>query len=436
MHMRNRIVRVAVLSTAIALTLFLIALGIAVFNLSVADARSQLERDALSAVVKVDPQFSSTDRAEIPGPTDPRAQLGLYNSSGVLAAGTGPRQADAAVRTTLAGSSSGAGQAFTLVQVIPVTSAEQVVGVVRAALPLEVVIMGDIGVWAVMLAAAAACLLVGVLIARRSARAVAAPIEDLVRTAQRVGDGDFEVRAAPSGFAEIDAAGRALGDTAARLGELVERERRLTQDASHQLRTPLAGLRALLERAGNTPGAWQDLVPKALERVDALSATIDDFLVTTRRPTGKLIDLADEADQLERRWRGTLAAAGRPLRVQVESGVGPVVTSPTLLRQILDVLLENAQLHGRGTVRVSIRDTYGSVAIDVEDDGDAIGMDDEIFRRGFSRAGRSGVGLALAHQLARDLGGTLLLSARTPRTRFTVLLPGDDGIPSSSPPLS
>jgi signal transduction histidine kinase len=112
------------------------------------------------------------------------------------------------------------------------------------------------------------------------------------------------------------------------------------------------------------------------------------------------------------------------------------LTSPTLLRQILDVLLENAQLHGRGTVRVTIRDTYGSVAIDVEDDGDAIGMDDEIFRRGFSRAGRSGVGLALAHQLARDLGGTLLLSARTPRTRFTVLLPGDDGIPSSSPPLS
>jgi signal transduction histidine kinase len=424
--MRNRIVRVAVLSTAIALVLFLLPLAIAVFNLSVADARSQLERDALTAVARIDPQFSANDRTEIPRPTDSSAQLGLYDSSGKLVAGTGPNRADAPVRQTLSGSTAQRMSGDALVDVVPVTSSEHTVGAVRASIPLGVVVAGDFAVWGIMLLAAAVCLLVGILIARGAARLVAAPMEDLARTAQALGQGDFQARTTPSGVTEIDAAGFALGITANHLGALVERERRLSQDASHQLRTPLAGLRALLENAQTDPlGATPLVVEQAVERVDALGATIDDFLAADRRPHGRPTDLASEARALDRRWHGVFAADGRPLRLDVPDTFQQVVTVPALVQQILDVLLDNARIHGAGQVVVRVRDSHGAAAIDVEDEGSTIGLDADVFRRGYSGAGRSGLGLALAQQLAGDLGGRLLLSAREPRTRFTLILPRD-----------
>jgi signal transduction histidine kinase len=425
--MRNRIVRVAVLSTAVALLLFLVPLAIAVFNLSVADARSQLERDALRAVARIDPQFSASDRTEVPPPSNPRAQLGLYDSSGALVSGTGPKQADAPVRQTLAGSTAQRSSGDALVDVVPVTSSERTVGAVRASIPVPVVIAGDVATWGILLVGAAACLLIGVLIARAAANTVAAPMEDLARTAQALGDGDFTARTAPSGVAEVDAAGIALGTTASRLSALIERERHLSQDASHQLRTPLAGLRALLESAqAETQAANPLVLEQALERVDALAGTIDDFLSTARLTQGRPTDLAAEVRALGPRWHGMFAAEGRPLRLDVVDSVEQVVTVPALLRQILDVLLDNARVHGVGEVRVRVRDTHGAAAIDVEDEGHGLGLNDDVFLRGYSGAGRSGFGLALAQQLAEDLGGRLLLSAREPHTRFTLILPRDD----------
>ncbi|GAA1962120.1 HAMP domain-containing sensor histidine kinase [Microbacterium deminutum] len=436
--MRKRIERVAVLSTVVAFMLFLLPLALVVFNLSVADTRSQLERDALAAVAQIDPQFSAGDVPELTPPSDSRVELALYDRAGTRIAGTGPAHADAAATGVLSGAPDQRGLDDPLVAVVPVTSSEQVVGAVRASLPLAVVVAGDLGVWATMVVGAAMCLLVGVLLARATARRVAAPMEDLARTAQALGDGDFQARVAPSGVAEIDAAGIALGETADRLGALVERERRLSQDASHQLRTPLAGLRAILESAQVAPQSITPaVIDRALERVDALAATVDEFLSTERTPRGRPTDVASEVRGLEERWHGVLAAAGRPLRVDAADRSMTVVTVPESVRQILDVLLENAHVHGAGEVVVRVRESRGAIAIDVEDEGGSIAAGDDIFRRGYSGAGRNGYGLALAQQLAEELGGRLLLSSRLPVTRFTLLLPQDadsSGLPASGAP--
>jgi signal transduction histidine kinase len=249
-------------------------------------------------------------------------------------------------------------------------------------------------------------------------------MEDLSRTAQALGDGDFSARVARSGVSEIDAAGVALGETAERLGALIERERQLSQDASHQLRTPLAGLRAVLENAqSRAQNIAPDVVATALERVDALTATVDDLLTTTRRPPGRPTDIATEVQGMGERWHSVFAAEGRPLRVDVSDPDTTVVTVKESVRQILDVLLDNARIHGSGEVVVRVRRSRGAIAVDVEDEGGAIELGDEIFRRGYSGAGRNGYGLALAHRLADDLGGRLLLSSRQPHTRFTLLLP-------------
>src|SRR5436305_1886344 len=85
--------------------------------------------------------------------------------------------------------------------------------------------------------------------------AVTALQRDAARAARALGDGDVRVRAERSGLREADTASRALEDTAAQLGNLLDRERAFSSDVSHQLRTPLTALMVGLEGALDRPGA-------------------------------------------------------------------------------------------------------------------------------------------------------------------------------------
>ena len=73
------------------------------------------------------------------------------------------------------------------------------------------------------------------------------PIDTLVESAERLGDGDFAVRNVPSGIEELDDVGHALDCTVVRLGEVIAVKRAFSVDVSHQLRTPIAGLRVRVE---------------------------------------------------------------------------------------------------------------------------------------------------------------------------------------------
>ena len=142
-----------------------------------------------------------------------------------------------------------------LVVAVPVTDGAAVIGVVRAASNYSGVRLRIVGTWAAMLGLDLAAIGATLLVARRQARRLAAPLEALSRTAAQLGGGNFGARTQPSGIPEIDAAGRSLDTTAARLGAMVSRERAFSADASHQLRTPLTGLRLGLETALERPGS-------------------------------------------------------------------------------------------------------------------------------------------------------------------------------------
>ncbi|MFI0187549.1 sensor histidine kinase [Streptomyces sp. NPDC017086] len=104
--------------------------------------------------------------------------------------------------------------------------------------------------------------------------------------------------------------------------------------------------------------------------------------------------------------------------------------------EVLGILLDNARVHGQGTVRVAVRDLDDALAFDVSDEGTVPGDPARLFDRGHtgSRPG-TGIGLALARDLAISLGGRLSLTSRAPAT-FTLLLPvrpgdGDGSLPAT-----
>jgi signal transduction histidine kinase len=264
------------------------------------------------------------------------------------------------------------------------------------------------------------------LLARRQARRLALPIEHLAKAASRLGEGDFSVRTRPSGIPEIDSAAACLDATAERLGDLITRERAFSAEASHQLRTPLTGLKLRLEAALDDPSA--DL-SQVITEVDRLEDTIADLLSLARGTPRRSqpMDLRTLMTEIEQSWHGELAAQARPLRIKIGPELPSCLASTAAVRQILAVLVDNAVRHGVGTVTVEVREANDALAVEVIDDGDLTGVD--VFSGRSTRAGH-GIGLPMARRLAEAEGGRLSLTAVKPTT-FRLLLPADQPIVGS-----
>ncbi len=426
----SRRVLVAILVVAgLAIVGFGAPLAVVVQHLYRSEALVRLGREAARAGAQVPASFrTSGDPVELPSP-DSDTLLGLYAPDGRRLQGAGPDpgglEVTRAANGRVAERTRGA-----LVVAAPLTSEEHVFAVVRAELPASAVnsrvqrallLMGALGLLVVGAAA-----LIGRILARR----IAKPVADLAAASARLGHGDFTVRIPRSGIAELDIAADSLDTTAARLGRLVERERAFSTDASHQLRTPLTGLRLHLENALANPSLdAATAMTVALGEVDRLERTIDDLIRLARdtHSGGGDTNVQDVFDDVERAWHGGLAATGRPLRVEVGSDAETAHASPSAVRQILDALIANAVAHGRGTVQLRAHSVAGGVAIDVSDEGPGVHEDpSEIFERRSGSEPGHGIGLALARALAEAEDARLLLVRAGPRPTFRLLLPAGD----------
>ncbi|MEU1692035.1 HAMP domain-containing sensor histidine kinase [Streptomyces hirsutus] len=430
--MRQRVVRVALTAALVAVVLLAVPLAWAIRSALYTDQRDTLERAALAGVVHVSPDYRAGDPVELPAPPA-GARLGLYDAQLRLRAGDGSQPGDAPVRRALKGEAVRSRSGGDLIVAVPVSHAEQVIGVVRASSPVSAVRERVLAVWGVLLGVAALALVVAVLVARRQARALAAPLEDLSRHCRAVTAGDLTARAAVGGIAEIDQVARTHNEMLHSLSELLRHERDFTSNASHQLRTPLTGLQLTLEAGLEQMEQHDDarlrpVVEEALATTRRLHDTVEEVLRLSgsrgqRRPSPADRPLGDLLTASEERWHGAFADDGRRLEYVTGDVPEDVAVPGGPVTEILDVLLDNSRTHGRGTVRVTVRDLDYALAFDVTDEGETHGDTARLFDRGHTGSGTgTGIGLALARDLAVSLGGRLSLTSRAPIT-FTLLLP-------------
>jgi signal transduction histidine kinase len=423
---RRRIVTLAVLAAVLAITLFGVPLAYAVAQSFLGDEAAEAEHVADVAAIGVAAHLAKNEPVTSLPPSGSDVALALYTPDGTLVTGPGPDRADNVVRAAFAGRVTTDPDApGGLAVAVPVTDGTTVTGVIRGATPYHGVWLRITGAWAVMLALGAVAVGATWLLARRQARRLSAPLESLAGAAQRLGEGDFSVRTTASGIPEIDAAGSALNVTADRLDDLVGRERAFSSTASHQLRTPLTGLRLTLETALVAPEpAQRAAVIRALESADRLERTIVDLLSLARHtPADRaVLPLPALVADWTSAWAPVLAGLDRELRVHVAPSLPAGRASEAAVRQVVDVLLDNAVVHGAGTVALVVRDAGATVAIDVSDEGEGPTEPDEVFRSRAAAPPGHGIGLALARALAEAEGGRLVLG-RARRPVFSLLLP-------------
>jgi signal transduction histidine kinase len=424
---RTRIVGLAVLAAVLAIALFGVPLAGGVLKYSKSNERTKLLLGADAAAAAV-----SADVLRGKMPTDLRdpndgTHLAVYVDRGLRILGTGPEGGDPAVYAALHGEISNNDLNGELVVAVPVTHDTDVIGAVRAASPVAAVYRQVALVWLGMLGLGGLAIGMVWLVARRQARRLARPLEELSEAARRLGQGDFSVRTTPADIPEIDSVGSALNSTAGRLDAMLARERSFSADASHQLRTPLTGLRLRLEAALEHPG--QDLrhaITDGIAAADRLEQTIEELLALardTRSSNSTPLDLPSLLDEIEVGWHDRLAAQHRALHVAVDPLAPVSLASTAAVRQVLTVLLDNAATHGSGTVSVAVRNAADALAIDVSDEGSGItAPEPELFTRRSRLADGHGIGLALARSLAEAEGGRLRLTRPAPPT-FTLLVP-------------
>ncbi|GAA2841722.1 ATP-binding protein [Crossiella cryophila] len=268
---------------------------------------------------------------------------------------------------------------------------------------------------------------IGATVATVTARRLAEPLRHVADRAARLGAGDFRPDPRRYRINELDKLAEALDTSASALAQLLQRERELIGDVSHQLRSRLTAMQLRLESlAMHAEEATAEDANAALEQSERLSTVLDELLAAAhaaRAVDAEPVDLASQLPIMVQEWRASLRQHGRALRLRAPNGLLARAT-PSRLRETLGVLLDNALRHGGGTVHVSARRGDAMIVVEVTDGGGGVPEDlaAHIFERGVSGGGSTGVGLALARALVEADGGRLELSV--PRTAtFSIFLP-------------
>ncbi|MFC4532430.1 sensor histidine kinase [Sphaerisporangium dianthi] len=237
----------------------------------------------------------------------------------------------------------------------------------------------------------------------------------------------------PPGDDEITMLAATANQTLARLESAFKQQRRFASDASHELRSPITGLRVGLEEALAHPEDVdpQDAMRAALSTTDRMEAIVGDLLVLARLRAAdpappESVDLTALAYEVvdARPWRV-------PVRVHADDDVWASGSRIQLMR-VMENLVANAQRHARTGADLTVYASAGTAVVAVTDDGDGIAPKDRerVFSR-FTRLeqgrrldpGGSGLGLAISREITEAHHGTLRVEDSLRGARFVLRLP-------------
>ena len=277
-----------------------------------------------------------------------------------------------------------------------------------------------------------ALLAVGVAVglAMFQARRLARPMQELAGAADRLGSGDAGPLGRRYGVAELDRVAEGLDESAQRISDMLTAEREFAADASHQLRTPLTALSMRLEEmvaAADQPAVVREEGAAALVQTERLAEVVSQLLGRTRSPAGgsrKRVSIDDVVAQQVVEWDPAFRRKNRKLEVAGDKNLR-AYGKPGTLSQVIATLLDNALVHGAGTVTIRTSRTPNSVVIEVRDEGKGVPAElvPRVFERSVSgKPGGTGLGLALARSIAAADGGNVVLVRPKPAV-FALFLP-------------
>lgn len=262
------------------------------------------------------------------------------------------------------------------------------------------------------------------------------PVEEIRRRVAAIGATDLDKRVpVPIADDEVSRLALTMNSMLDRLQDSQAAQQRFVADASHELRSPLAAIRATLEVGLEHPESqqWSDAAPAVLEETDRLSKLVDDLLLLARSdevttPGDHLdVDLDDilmiEADRLSRHGA---------IDVSVDVAPARVAGDRQQLERLVRNLCDNAARYAKSTITLSLRVDGGWAVLAVQDDGPGIPVKDRerVFDR-FVRldparhrpSGGAGLGLAIVSEVARTHGGAVAVEDSPSGARFVVRLP-------------
>jgi signal transduction histidine kinase len=260
-------------------------------------------------------------------------------------------------------------------------------------------------------------------------------IENLSQAAQEIAHGQLSVRVAVDGGDEMSRLGKTFNDMAAQLEEAAQKQqeldtlrRNLIAWAGHDLRTPLASIRAIVEALADgmveDPETVNRYLRTAQREIRSLSLLIDDLFELAQLEAGGLHpelspnSIADLISDTIESFSELAARRGISLEGKAEAGVDPVLMDAQQIGRVLSNLVGNALRHtpAQGSVRIQASRAAKGIVVEVRDTGEGIHPEDlpHIFDRFYrgekSRnrvSGGAGLGLAIAKGIVEAHGGRI-----------------------------
>ena len=259
-------------------------------------------------------------------------------------------------------------------------------------------------------------LLAGALVARRAVGAALRPVAEMTERAAEWSENDLHRRfALGPPRDELTALAATLDGLLGRLDAALRHEQRFSAEMAHELRTPLAGVRAEAELALRSGTAEREALDAVLAGTERMETVIDTLLAAARSDH---VRGSSDAVAAARRAAGAHGASVHAQQEPMTVGAGEDVVAGAL-----QPLLENAARHA-SRIEIELSRDDGDVVIAVLDDGAGIAPGDaeRIFEPGVSDAGSAGLGLPLARRLARAAGGDVVAIPQA-GGRFELRLP-------------